>query len=1076
MPEFEPGKRTFRGWFSPAVGGLTFLVVLLALLWSLHIRKMEKTAEHLTSVANVVHKELGARLSKLANSMAALANGAKGGGLETDGWRRIARNFAEKHASVVAIVCSDAKGEQLWVEKPGAGNSLDSLMLSLPPQQRFLLPANTTWNGNVHDRDGRRYFVLHVAAPANDRDIGAVSCFVDAEVLLSEVVPPSSGAGYRVQSITTLPDGTYSVPLPKSVYRLVSVDNLAAGVVFSVQPIETETDIEIVGLVVLAGFLIIGLVWVQYRESLWVARAEQAEAERDDQFSVFASVALVGIFHTDAEGSYTYVNDRWCQMTGLTPEEAMGDGWLKTLHPDDRARIAVEWTVAARDGVKFDSRYRFVAPNGSLTWVAGKAAAVRDKEGRCTGYFGSLTDITEGKLNEIRLASLFEGAPVSLWLEDFSAVKCRLEKLRESGVEDFRAYFDANPEVIDLCVRDVKILDVNRSTLDLHSAKTKEELMASLHLTFNADSRVAFKEELVALASGATRFSLETSLSTIFGEHRDVVINLLIAPDSPDWSHVYVAIIDLSDRKRAEEALARSEAFLSDTGKVARVGGWELDASTLELRWTDETFRIHEVLCAVTPTYEESLEYYIGADKERFASKIENAIENHQSFDLELNLETGLGKKRCVHVICHPEIEDERVARLSGTIQDITLRKANERERISLERQVQHAQKLESLGVLAGGIAHDFNNILMAILGHADIALHRVEEDSPILENLEAIETSTRRAADLAQQMLAYSGKGKFVIRPISLNDVVTEMVEMLNVSISKKVAIEISLAEALPNFEGDVTQLRQVVMNLITNSSEAIGDQVGVIKLSTGIMSCSRGFLSQLQPQPQPDAEGVNERPEGPYVYLEVSDDGQGMDEATLQRLFDPFFTTKFTGRGLGMAAVLGIARGHQGGVKVESTVGEGTTVTILFPAASRLDSRDLDPAPLPLREEADLMGATVLLADDEPAIRDVGRTMLESLGLRVTLAKDGDDAVALFKQKLDGFDYVLLDLTMPKMSGGQVFDEIQAIDPQARIILVSGYNQLDATAGFVGRDLAGFIQKPFKLSDLKRSLVSAG
>jgi len=401
---------------------------------------------------------------------------------------------------------------------------------------------------------------------------------------------------------------------------------------------------------------------------------------------------------------------------------------------------------------------------------------------------------------------------------------------------------------------------------------------------------------------------------------------------------------------------------------------------------------------------------------------------------------------------------------------DITERKRAEEERLLLERQVQHAQKLESLGVLAGGIAHDFNNLLMAILGNADLALHELSPMSPARENILEIEKASRRAAELSKQMLAYSGKGRFVIEPIALGKLVEEMAHLLEVSISKKAVLKFNFAQNLPVFDGDATQIRQIIMNLITNASEAIGDKSGVIALSTGAMNCGRDYL-----------DGVNEvmraslgepLPEGAYVYLEVADTGCGMNANTISKIFDPFFTTKFTGRGLGMSAMLGIVRGHHGAIKIYSEPGKGMTFKVLFPSrelpeggqTARWGNRD---------ETSDWCGnGTVLIADDEETVCAVGKQILERLGFDVLTAPDGQSAVDLFRQHENKIVCVLLDLTMPHLDGAQAFSEIRRIRQDATIVLCSGYGEQDATQRFSGKGLSGFLQKPYNMTALKDKL----
>ena len=390
----------------------------------------------------------------------------------------------------------------------------------------------------------------------------------------------------------------------------------------------------------------------------------------------------------------------------------------------------------------------------------------------------------------------------------------------------------------------------------------------------------------------------------------------------------------------------------------------------------------------------------------------------------------------------------------------ITLRKRADEDRIKLEKQLLHAQKLESLGVLAGGIAHDFNNILLAILGNADLALMKLAPESPVVENLQAIEQSAARAADLAKQMLAYSGKGRFVVEAIDLNRLLEEMLHLLQVSISKKAELRFHPARDLPTLEADATQLRQVVMNLVINASEAIGDNSGTIVISTGSVECDSNYLKDIW---------LDENlAEGTYVFLEVSDSGCGMDSQTASRIFDPFFTTKFTGRGLGMAAVLGIVRGHKGAIKLYSEPGKGTSFKLLFPASARAAARASDAPP-----SATWQGSgKVLLVDDEETVRATGGKMLRELGFEVVTACDGREAVEAFRNCRD-VKFVLLDLTMPHLDGEQCFRELRRLDPVVRVIMSSGYNEQDVTQRFVGKGLAGFIQKPYNLSELRRVIA---
>jgi two-component system, cell cycle sensor histidine kinase and response regulator CckA len=393
---------------------------------------------------------------------------------------------------------------------------------------------------------------------------------------------------------------------------------------------------------------------------------------------------------------------------------------------------------------------------------------------------------------------------------------------------------------------------------------------------------------------------------------------------------------------------------------------------------------------------------------------------------------------------------------LTLILRDSSERRRAEDDRLKFLSQIQQTQKLESLGVLAGGIAHDFNNLLMAVLGHADLALDALPSSSEARDDLAEIRQAAQRATELCKQMLAYSGKGRFVIQPVELQKVVEEMLHMLRVSISKNAILKLNFAPNLPSVDADASQLRQVVMNLVVNASEAIGERSGVITVSTGAMDCDRAYLSEAWLDEQ--------LPEGMYVFIEVADSGTGMDGETRSRIFDPFFTTKFTGRGLGLAAVLGIVRGHRGAIKVYSELSRGTTFKVLFPASQRAEMREAGSAVRGIYEGK----GTVLLVDDDESVRAVGRKMLERLGFAVVTAADGSEAIARFRERADDIICAIVDLTMPHVDGAETFRELRRMRPTVRVILSSGYNEQDVTQRFVGKGLAGFIQKPYQLSTL--------
>jgi two-component system cell cycle sensor histidine kinase/response regulator CckA len=519
------------------------------------------------------------------------------------------------------------------------------------------------------------------------------------------------------------------------------------------------------------------------------------------------------------------------------------------------------------------------------------------------------------------------------------------------------------------------------------------------------------------------------------------------------------AIRDISERQEAERALRESETRFrqvvehspmpiaivkGDQGEYLNPKFVETLGYTLEdLPRLADWFR----LAYPDPDYRQSI-------MKKWQQALEEAIVGDQTIQsLEVQVTCKDGSVRTM------EIWGVLVG--SKTLffcSDLTERKRAEEERARLEAQMREVQKLESLGVLAGGIAHDFNNLLMAILGNADLVLHSLSPASPARPNVEEIAQASQRAADLCRQMLAYSGKGRFVVGRYDLSEIVREMAQMLKVSVSKQASLRYSFAADLPAVEADATQIRQIVMNLITNASEAIGGAGGVISISTGVMDCDRSYLSESH---------LDENlPEGRYVYLEVSDNGNGMDEETRRRIFDPFYTTKFTGRGLGLAAVLGIVRGHQGAIKVYSEPGQGTTFKVLLPAVAWEPG---DRAEIAEPEALPHYGGTILLIDDDQDVCRVASEMLTRLGFKVITAAHGREGLEIFKTRAGEIDCVLLDLTMPEMGGEEAFRELRRLRRDVRVILSSGYNEQDVTQRFVGKGLAGFIQKPFTMGKLQ-------
>jgi len=395
------------------------------------------------------------------------------------------------------------------------------------------------------------------------------------------------------------------------------------------------------------------------------------------------------------------------------------------------------------------------------------------------------------------------------------------------------------------------------------------------------------------------------------------------------------------------------------------------------------------------------------------------------------------------------------------TAEDASERKQQDMAHHELKAQLEHAQRLESLGVLAGGIAHDFNNLLAAIMGNAELALDNADGKSQVTVYIENIVVTCDHAAELCKQMLAYAGKGSYALEVLDINEMVHSMGRLIRASVGDNIALKIKLDPRLPGVEGDPAQIQQLILNFIVNSADAIGAQAGEIKLSSGVMHMQRELLDKLY-------HGM-ELPEGEYVVVEVRDNGCGMDHAMQAKIFDPFFTTKEAGSGLGLSAVLGIVQGHHGAIQLFSAPGKGTAFRVYLPST---DQCVKEQTVTTMEVEAWRGGGTVLLVDDDLRVRSVAASFVEKLDFDVLTADDGLDGVAMFKKHHDKLAVVLLDMTMPVMGGAEAMVAMRAIDRTVPIVLVSGYSEVEAGKLITDDRPDGFLQKPFKAKALKSVL----
>ncbi len=536
-----------------------------------------------------------------------------------------------------------------------------------------------------------------------------------------------------------------------------------------------------------------------------------------------------------------------------------------------------------------------------------------------------------------------------------------------------------------------------------------------------------------------------------------------------DTDRLMAFIQQVADRRRAEADLRRSEATARTLLNVPTASAFLLDTDGICLDVNDTLARrlgktapeiIGEPIWDLLPPDI--------ADRRRV----------HFQEVLKTKAMTRFEDERegvCNDTLISPVLDDRGdVSAVAVMSVDITARKNAERERLEMERRILELQRLESLGVMAGGIAHDFNNMLMIIIGNLDMAMAEIDPSSSILKCLEEARKASVRVTERVHQILDYSGKGHFVPVPVEINPVVTEVAGILGSDMPDGIGLDVRLDGNRPAVAGDRTQLEQVVISLITNAREAVCPETGgTVTVSTGFETCDINGLKETVV----DVWMGYEEPvvAGKYAFLEVTDNGPGMDEEVRRRLFEPFFSTKFQGRGLGLAAVMGIVKAHKGFIRVTSRPGHGTAVRVLFPAAAE-GAAEATEGPPESPDEPGRGSGRVLVVDDEKPVRELVGKMLERIGYHVQVAASGVEAIECYQARPDGIDLILMDLSMPGMSGVEAFGALRQMGCKVPVVLSSGYSREGIRLQYEGRGFAGFIEKPFTRRDLMRLLADIG
>ena len=640
-------------------------------------------------------------------------------------------------------------------------------------------------------------------------------------------------------------------------------------------------------------------------------------------------------------------------------------------------------------------------------------------------------------------------------------LKASVETLRANA--DFvTALMNAIPVPIFYKDKEGRYLGFNKAFEEFHG-QTKEEMIGKsvFDIAPRELAAVHHAKDLETFQHPGSQI-YESQLLNTQGVVRDVIFHKASFLDKDGQVCGLIGVmLDITERKQINRSLAENEARLRTLVNTIPDLVWLKDADGVYLSCNpmfERFFGAKEADIVGKTDYDfvdrELADFFREHDKIAMAAGKPSSNEEWITFADD-------GHHALLNTIKSPMIDVEgKLIGVLGIARDITEIKKAETERLNLERQLLHSQKLESLGVLSGGIAHDFNNLLLAIFGNLDLALMTLPNDATVRKYIDHAVNAAKHAAKLTNMMLAYSGKGSFIVKELNLTELVEENANLLSAAIPKSVKLDLQLDHSLPLVMADAGQIQQVIMNLITNASEAIGEGHGMISLSTGVQKFDQSTLNSSRLEEHLAA--------GRYVWMEVRDNGCGMDVETLQKLFDPFFTTKFTGRGLGMSAVLGIIRAHKGAFLVKSKPGAGTNMLVVLPISTHAQVKETITTTYDTLAESCPHPGAILVVDDEEIVREVSVDMMEALGFETLVATDGEEAVIIFSEQTDRIGLVLLDQSMPGMDGVTVFQKLREINPDIKVLLASGYSKEEVSERFRGLGLSGFIQKPFNMNSL--------
>lgn len=653
---------------------------------------------------------------------------------------------------------------------------------------------------------------------------------------------------------------------------------------------------------------------------------------------------------------------------------------------------------------------------------------------------------------------------------DISERKRKDDALRESE-QKLKAILDASTAGV-LCTGPAGNITFFNSRITEMFGYTSEELLENRYQNLvHPEQRSIGDAYLNGLVSGrlasitSERHYLRKDGSSFWGY---ISARSLFDADGKSTA-MLATITDITDIKDTREALLKSSELLRLALDASNDGIWDWDLASGNVHWSPRCF----TMLGYEPnefavSYDSWKNLIHPDDAEQVARSAGEQIGTGEgNFTVEYRIAEKGGGWHWVKGRGKPAARDQlgAILRIVGTLTDIESRVREQSERLAFEQKLQQTQKLESLGVLAGGIAHDFNNILTIILGHCYVSLQEIDSGMPVKSHLQHIESAANRAADLCRQMLAYAGKSALVQTKVDLWLLVDDIVKMLQAAIAKNVTITLDMKRDLPHIAGDTSQIQQVVMNLIINAAEAIGDGNGTITISLQKVSLVEEDLKS-------DSVG-NPVAAGVYALLQVSDTGCGMDYETQKRIFEPFFTTKFAGRGLGMSAVLGIVKSHDGFLTLQSSPEAGTTFKVYFPLSRLTEEAVTQEPPLVWSSPAVDSKGTLLLVDDEAEVRRVGSALLDGMGFNVISVSNGSEALQAFSDGGSAIDLVLLDLIMPEMGGVETYRRLRKLSPTVPVVFLSGSDLESLLVEIENDAYSSAISKPYKPQMLREAVM---